>query len=508
MDGLGLREWTLGELLDAAALEYAATDGVSTCRISTLTDDSRRAIAGSCFIAINGVDVDGHRFLRQAFERGASAAVVQRDRQFDINRPLVRVADTRSAIARLAAAYFGIKQTQRANRLRLIGVTGTNGKTTVCTLIDAILRAEHLKVALLGTVENRLAGEAMPSAMTTPPPLELCQYLARAVHRGATHGVLEVSSHALDQRRCDGLTSSAAVFTNLTHDHLDYHASLDDYAASKRRLFDGLGDDSAAIVSADDPIGEFMIARCRGRVVRYSCHDPSAEVGVNKADLRGDGCELSIRLGDERLPLITPLVGGHNVSNVVAAAATCWAMGVSLDAIQRGLSLCAGARGRLERVSPPGHPFSVFVDYAHTPDALRAVLQALRPVTRGRLICVFGCGGDRDRAKRPVMGELVSRLADVAIITSDNPRGEDPVAIIDNIRAGIGHASGCNVTCDVDRREAIRMAVEEASPGDVVLIAGKGHETYQIIGDERFAFDDRQVVRELIAACPEALGPV
>jgi len=401
------------------------------------------------------------------------------------------------ALARLAAVYFGLDG-RRSATLPLIGITGTNGKTTVAWLIRSVLRAAGRRPALLGTIEYDLVRRKAPAPLTTPDPLTLCRCLAEARDAGAEAAVLEVSSHALDQRRCDGLRFAVGVFTNLSGDHLDYHGDMEAYYRAKRRLFDLLDDGGTAIVNRDDPAGERLVKELAVPVRTYGVASDDAYASARIGELSRFASVVDITLADQSFAARIPLLGRHNMYNAVAAATASQAVGVGAEAIRAGLECAGPIPGRLERIDTNDCPFSVVVDYAHTDAALDSALTALRPITSGRLICVFGCGGDRDRGKRPRMGAVVNRLADVAFVTSDNPRTEAPSAIIDDILPGFAVAGGASVRTEPDRRSAIVSAIALARSGDTVLIAGKGHENYQIIGESVFPFDDAVVARDCL----------
>lgn len=490
--------WPIERLLHEAGVvpgEQLSCHQSVTC----LTDDSRAVTTGSCFVAVRGAACDGHDFVGSAVRSGAAVVVVDRPVDVPKSTCVVRVEDSRAALAKLAAAFYGLRGPSRLP-LRLIGVTGTNGKTTVVWLLRAILRAAGRPTAMLGTVEYDLIGERKPSPLTTPGAIELCRNLAAAQARGATDAAMEVSSHALDQRRVDGLTFDAAVFTNLTGDHLDYHKTMDAYFASKRRLFEMLSPASVAVLNADDPRSEALRQATRSRVLTYGLEAAHADESAKIERMDRTGTQLAMTTRGEVRRLRTTLIGRHNVQNILAAALTADAMGVPWEAVREGLETIRGVPGRLQRAEPAGWPFSVFVDYAHTDDALRNVLTALRPLTTGRLLCVFGCGGDRDRSKRPRMAAVVEELSDVAYVTSDNPRTESPRAIVDDILKGFKRGRRCRIEDDVDRRRAIQTALADAGEGDTVLIAGKGHENYQIVGEETFPFDDVEEARRAMDA--------
>jgi len=490
-------DWTLARLFAEADLTAEAARIPANVSVTSLTDDSRTVAPGACFVAVRGGARDGHRFVTAAVERGAVAVVVDHDIAVPVGALQVRVKDTRAALGRLAAAYHGLRSRQ-ARTLRLAGITGTNGKTTVAWLLRSILREAGCATALLGTIEYDLLDKRVRAPLTTPGAIDLCRHLAEARDMGATHGVLEVSSHALDQRRCDGLSFSAAVFTNLSGDHLDYHVSMEAYETAKRHLFDLLAEDGVAVVNSDDAFGESLTRSISSRVMSFGFEDHEQDVSAQITSSHRRGSDFNLRTRTFELPVRFALPGRHNIANALAAAATAEALHVAPEFIQRGLERVRGVPGRLQRAEPDGCPFSVFVDYAHTDEALENVLQALRPLTGDRLICVFGCGGDRDRTKRPRMAAVVGRLADIAYVTSDNPRTEDPERIIDEILPGFGRSSSCQVRVQGDRRMAIEAAIAEAQAGDAVLIAGKGHEDYQLVGDKVLDFDDVGVARSFL----------
>lgn len=496
MDGRDGSGRSLLELLVAAGLSSSIESGDHACdvRITSLTADSRKVRAGSCFVAVAGSQHDGRAFIEDAVRAGGVAVVSEGAAVVPPGVGSVRVRDARSALSRLAAAYHGFAPGQEHAGMSLIGVTGTNGKTTTCALLQSILEKSGRCTALLGTIQYDLVGERRSAEWTTPPPVELYECLSVAAEHGATHAVLEVSSHALSQARCDGHRFAGAVFTNLSGDHLDYHKDAGSYAAAKKRLFDGLDDGAFAVVNADDAMAEYMVEACKARVVRFGFHD-DADVTetVESSGVTGNRFVLRTPSGSARVDI--SLVGRHGIANAMAAAAAALAMGIDVETIRTGLEALTVVPGRLERIDTGDRGFGLFVDYAHTDDALVNVLSALRPLTAGRLICVFGCGGDRDRSKRARMAEAVAEGADMAIVTSDNPRWEVAGAIIEDICGGFRVGQRCTVAVEADRRRAIERAVRIAERGDTVLIAGKGHEDYQIVGRERRHFSDVEVAR-------------
>ncbi len=493
------RHWTLPELFARAGITPTGRAVVPNVKITRLTDDSRSVEPGDCFVAIRGTRRDGHDFVETASAGRATVAVVEREVPVVGDTARVLVRDTREALARLASAYYGLRG-ESEHGLQLIGVTGTNGKTTVAWLLRSILQAAGQATALIGTIEYDLVYERLPAPLTTPGPLALCRHLAAARDAGATYGVVEISSHALDQRRCDGLLLKAGVFTNLSGDHLDYHETMESYAAAKRRLFELLDADAVAVVNRDDPMGESLIKSLDIPVTSYGLDSPGVDMTARIGAMTVSGTDIALRGRSFETAVHLSLLGRHNVLNALAAAATAVALGINPDAIVAGLERVLGVPGRLQRAQRQGCPFSVLVDYAHTDAALSSVLPVLRSLARERLICVFGCGGDRDRSKRPRMAAVVGRFAEVAYVTSDNPRREDPQRIIDDILPGFGSSPACRVEVQVDRRRAIQTAIGEARPGDTVLIAGKGHETYQLVGDTMLPFDDMEVARECLNA--------
>ncbi len=476
---------TLGSLL----ADRAAPDVLRRCGelpITGVADDSRQVRAGHIFVAVSGTLADGRRFIADAVQRGA-AVVVGENLPDAGHVPVVNVADARAVLTMLALRWHGLAADGCAG-LKLLGITGTNGKSTTAFMTRAILRAAGWKCGLLGTVLYDLCGRNVTARMTTPGPLELAAYLRECADAGGTAAVLEVSSHALAQKRTDGLRFTAAAFTNLTGDHLDYHGTPEQYRAAKRRLFENLDGAAVAVVNRDDPQHEHLIAGCRARLMTYGL-SPEADIAASITRSTTQGTYYRLRLEGRELVLENALVGRHNVYNALAAAGLARAAGVPLDAIAQGLLSVRNVPGRLQRV-PCACPADVFVDYAHTDDALRNVLSAVKPLTRGRLTVVFGCGGDRDRTKRPRMARAAAEWADAIMVTSDNPRSEAPRAIIDEILTGFDAAARPRVLVEPDRALAIRAALAAGRAGDVLVIAGKGHEDYQIVGDRKVHFDD------------------
>jgi UDP-N-acetylmuramoyl-L-alanyl-D-glutamate--2,6-diaminopimelate ligase len=472
-------------------------EGGAGARVSDVTHDSRQVEAGWLFVAISGEKSDGNRFVEDVVRRGAAGVVSELERPADFRGGWIRVAEARHALALAAAEVHG----HPSRELKLAGITGTNGKTTTAYLVASVAEAAGVTTALVSTVEYRVAGERQAALHTTPEASDVERLLRRAVEAGCSVAVMEASSQALDLRRCDALRYEVAAFTNLTRDHLDYHGTMESYFNAKRRLFDGsLGEPPrACVINVDDEYGARLYAEVRAaglRTLRYSLREGEAEVTARGVEFSMGGTRLTLRTPEGERELLSPLVGRPHVYNILTAAGCAHALGLGLEETAAALSKCGGAPGRFERVAHAGD-FAVVVDYAHTDDALRNVLRTARDVARGRIVTVFGCGGDRDRTKRAPMGEAASSLSDVVIATSDNPRTEDPEAILRDVEEGL-RSTGRPYLTIVDRREAIRRAVAEARAGDIVVIAGKGHEDYQIVGTERRHFDDREVAREAL----------
>lgn len=493
----------------ARLLNAKAVAGRLEGEVRDVTHDSRACAPGSVFVAVRGEKVDGHRFIPQAIGSGAVAIVSEQsaaasgDRNGGSTNDIlaraawIEVTDAREALASAAAAVHG----HPSERLKLVGITGTNGKTTTAHLIDSIIRVAEGTSAMFGTINHRIGDREETARNTTPEAADIQRMLAEAVTAGCQSAVMEISSHAIELRRAQGLKLAVAVFTNLTRDHLDYHKTMESYFAAKKKLFDGsLGSaPRASIINLDDEHGRSLLDEAKGETITYG-FDSAADVSTDDFRLTAEGTAFTAITPAGQIEIASPLVGRPHVYNTLAAVATGLALGFSLEAAGRGVADCRLVRGRFEQVrleEARGSEFTVIVDYAHTDDALKNVLQTAREVAQpsGRVITVFGCGGDRDRTKRAPMGEIAARLSDIAIVTSDNPRSEDPLAIIEDIEAGLKRTERPYLKLP-DRREAIFRAIDEARTGDVVLIAGKGHETYQILGDSTIHFDDSEVARE------------
>jgi UDP-N-acetylmuramoyl-L-alanyl-D-glutamate--2,6-diaminopimelate ligase len=471
----------LCDLLESAGLISGETSDVD---IATVTADSREVTPGSCYVAVCGVSVDGHAFIDAAVESGASAIVCQTIPRRRPSVPCIVADDTRIALGLLAQAFHGWP----ARQLTCIGITGTNGKTTIAHLIDSVLRGAGITTAMFGTISYHVAGEVIPAKTTTPDACQLAAMMARAVEGGASHLVMEVSSHALIQHRTAGMEFDVAVFTNLSGDHLDYHGSMDAYREAKAMLFASLARSAVAILNRDDPSSEAMAAVTGARIVWYGL-SPAADVYARIREVTSQGSDFETITPTGAFSMHTPLIGRHNLFNTLAAFIACESVGVPRDEVVAQLRTVDCVPGRLEQVCSDA-PFQVFVDYAHTDDALANVLGSLRPITQGHLIVVFGCGGDRDRTKRPRMARVARDLTDRMIVTTDNPRSEDPQQIVEDMLGPFDPMTRSRIVVELDRRQAIHRAIAGARAGDVVLIAGKGHETYQILGDVRTNFDD------------------
>ncbi|MCX7805671.1 MAG: UDP-N-acetylmuramoyl-L-alanyl-D-glutamate--2,6-diaminopimelate ligase [Planctomycetota bacterium] len=452
--------------------------------------DSRKVEEGFLFAALPGHKVDGTKFVPDARAKNAAAIITEVSTPLS-DLPQIVVDDARLALAQVANKFYG----NPSAGMKMAGVTGTNGKTTTAYLIRHIMRKAGIPCGLLSTIEYDLGDEVLESAMTTPESLDICRYLYRMKINGCKACSMEVSSHSLVQHRVEGIGFSAAVFTNLTQDHLDYHKTMDEYRRAKGLLFEKLSPDATAILNDDDEASVEYAGKTKAKIWRYSVSHGMADwVGrVRSMDMHGTRFDIYGPFGHAEVRW--KLLGMHNVENALGAMAACVSMGVGFEEAAYALESFQGAPGRLEAVPGTGG-FRVLVDYAHTDDALRRILTALRNLQPKRVITVFGCGGDRDRGKRPKMGRVVEEMSDIAIVTSDNPRSEDPKAIIDDILAGMKNPGKAIV--EADRREAIARALAEAREGDIVLIAGKGHEKYQIIKDQKRYFDDRQEAARML----------
>ncbi|HXG56721.1 MAG TPA: UDP-N-acetylmuramoyl-L-alanyl-D-glutamate--2,6-diaminopimelate ligase [Vicinamibacterales bacterium] len=479
-------------------------EALADVRVGSVGYDSRAVTPGAVFVALKGQQADGTAYARDAIRRGAVAVFAETSTPADVDVPWLQVSDARLVLAALAAEFYG----RPSEQLTLVGITGTNGKTTTSFLLASIFEAAGVPCGRIGTVGHRIGHREFDTARTTPEAPELQRMLRDMVAQGCGACVMEVSSHALVLRRADHLRFAAGVFTNLTRDHLDFHGDMEEYFAAKRRLFEILPPQAVAITNADDPRGA-QFAAAAGRPVTYAIDAP-ADVRPGPLQLSLDGLRFEVRTPRGTLHLRSPLVGRPNAYNILAAVATAMALDLPFSAIEAGIRDLAHVPGRFQVVSSPDDEVRVVVDYAHTDDALKNLLETARPLATGRIITVFGCGGDRDTTKRPLMGAVAARLSDVVVVTSDNPRSENPDQIIDEIKRGIvlpadrvgpqGGGPKAPVCLAIpDRKQAIERAVKDARPGDLVLVAGKGHEKYQVIGDRTLSFDDVDVARSALA---------
>jgi UDP-N-acetylmuramoyl-L-alanyl-D-glutamate--2,6-diaminopimelate ligase len=485
---------TLLEL--ARGLAGITIHGDASAEVTALHVDSRAVGPGDAFVAIPGANADGHDYIPAAVAAGARVVVSERAVELPGGVINLVVADARASLAVLARNFYG----DPSRSLTLVGITGTNGKTSTAYLAQRVLEAGGFPCARFGTVAHDIAGIEHPAATTTPDALELNGLLRAALDGGQTAAVAEASSHALVGRRLDGVRLQVAAWTNLTQDHLDFHRTMDEYRDAKLAIFDHLAPDGGAALNADDPYCDDFAAAAQERAgVQPVTYGVADNAGLRAEDIQATaaGATFTLARGSERTPVRLSLLGAYNVHNALAALAIGFALDLAPDAACDGVESLRTVPGRFEPVDA-GQNFTAAVDYAHTPDALEHLLAAARALGSGRVIAVFGCGGDRDRSKRPIMGRIGAAMSDVAIMTSDNPRSEDPAAILREVAAGA--PEGSNTRSIVDREEAIAAAVAEAEAGDIVLIAGKGHEDYQILGDRRIDFDDRQVLRDHIRA--------
>jgi len=475
-----------------ADVEVVKTIRAEDVNVRGIAFNSQLVRPGFMFVAIPGAKADGHDYIVEAVKRGAAVVVAEREEAVGAEVAAVIVKACREALGAIAAAFYE----DPSSRINVVGVTGTNGKTTVAYIVYELLRKAGFHPGLIGTIEYRIGERRIASQNTTPESLEVHRMLAELEAEGGRVMVMEVSSHALDQGRVDRVRFKVAVFTNLSRDHTDYHETMKAYRHAKMKLFDKVTGDGAAVLNIDDDLGAELARRERCCALTYSV-EADAMLTVQDVQSSLSGSTFTWSWGEGSAAVNLPLVGRHNIYNFLAAAGAAMRLGVDPHMIAEAASGLAGVPGRLERIDE-GQDFVVFVDYAHTDDALEKVLASLKQLEGGSIILVFGCGGDRDRTKRPAMAAVAGRMADFVVVTSDNPRSEEPPAIIEDIKAGFD--SGANYVVEPDRRKAIARAVAEAGPGDIVLIAGKGHETYQVFSDGVTHFDDREEARNAIRA--------
>jgi UDP-N-acetylmuramoyl-L-alanyl-D-glutamate--2,6-diaminopimelate ligase len=482
----------------AKEIDAIAATGNLEAMACDVTHDSRACKNGTVFVAIRGEKFDAHKFIPQALAQGAIAVISEQSADKDSPSPAwIQVANIRAALAGAAAAVYGHPST----KLKVVGITGTNGKTTTAHLVDSIIRVAEKTSAMFGTITHRIGEHVEPAKNTTPEAADIQRMLAQALEVGCQSAVMEVSSHAVELHRADHLQLAAAVFTNLTRDHLDYHKTMEDYFAAKEKIFTGaLGyAPKASVINIDNEHGRQLVEVAKGAILTYG-FDEKASVRTDNFKLSASGLAFTVQTPVGEIAIHSSLVGRFHVYNILASVATGLALGFDLEVCAAGITNCKTVAGRFEQVNLPDAQkvnFAVIVDYAHTDDALKNVLQTAREVagSKHRVITVFGCGGDRDKTKRPIMGEVAASLSDVVIVTSDNPRSEDPLSIIEEIEVGLKKSSRPYAKF-ADRREAIFQAINEARENDLVVIAGKGHEDYQILKDRTIHFDDRETARE------------
>ncbi len=456
--------------------------------ITGVCHDSRLAQEGNVFVAVSGFESDGHRFISAAAEMGASVCICEKQPECSI--PYVLTFDSRRALAQVSAAWFKYP----AKELKLIGVTGTNGKTTTTSLIKQIIeKTTGEKAGLIGTIANYIGDREIPTERTTPESYGLQELLREMVDEGCRYAIMEVSSHSLVLDRVFGLEFEAGVFTNLTRDHLDFHKTMEDYAAAKSILFSR---SKHSVINIDDEYSEMMIGSAAGDVLTYSIDDDRADLCAKRVRYTSDGVDFSALMTGALAPVRLAIPGKFSVYNALSAMGACVSLGLDVGKVADALSECRGVKGRAE-VVPAGKEYSVIIDYAHTPDGLHNIISTLKGVCSGRVITLFGCGGDRDRTKRPIMGKVAADESDFVIVTSDNPRTEEPGAIIGDILPGLEGTKTPYVVIE-NREEAIKWGLENAEPGDILLLAGKGHETYQIVGHKKRHFDEREIVMEAL----------
>lgn len=474
-------------------IDYKLLNGYLNQDITNVHYDSRKVRPNALFVCIKGFNTDGHNFINDAIANGAIAILVQEELFNLPEATIIQVADTRKALAKIAHNFYN----NPAAKLNLIGVTGTNGKTTITHLIKAILEEAGKNVGIIGTLYAKSGHIQKETRHTTPEAPEIAEFLSLAVEENLDYVVMEVSSHALDLHRVDNLNFNAVIFSNLTSEHLDYHKDMESYRAAKLKLFNLMNKaDSFSIVNLDDIHADYFITASKGKAITYGINN-NADVKASAVKTDAKGTSFQVKYNNETILINLKMLGLFNVYNALAAIAYALKIGIEVDVIKKALANITGVPGRFELVNTD-QDFLVIVDYAHTPDSLENILKTARNLTSNRVITVFGCGGDRDKIKRPLMGEIAARYSDFCVVTSDNPRSEEPQAIIDDIVPGLNKVENSRYAIVLDRKEAIRHAIFLAKKDDVVIIAGKGHENYQIIGDKRLDFDDRLIAQEVI----------
>ena len=472
-------------------LESMGTYNLCDVEITGITNDSRKVRPGYLYVAIKGYKADGHNFIKKSLECGAQAIVSEEKLSLDTSIPQIVVRNTRKALSSLSCCFYN----NPSQKINVVGVTGTNGKTTTTFLTKSIIEKAGYEAGLIGTINYQIGEKMITAQETTPESVELQRLIAEMVEAKIKFAVMEVSSHSAIQHRIENIDFKTAVFTNITAEHLDYHKTISNYMNAKVELFKNLRKDSFAVLNADDEFSEYFADRTNAKILWYGIK--------NDADIKAEICRestsdimIKLKYSGKEIDMKIPFVGVHNVYNVLAAVASAISLGFELDVIKSGIETAPTVPGRLESV-PCNRGFEVVVDYAHTPHALETVLQALRNLVKGRILLVFGCGGDRDKEKRPLMGRIADEKSDIFWLTNDNPRSEDPLNIIDGIKAGI--KPGRSFHTQINRHKAIADALSEATDGDLVLVAGKGHEKYQIIKDTIIPFDDREVIKAILS---------
>jgi UDP-N-acetylmuramoyl-L-alanyl-D-glutamate--2,6-diaminopimelate ligase len=478
-------EMNLLDLLDS--IEYSVLQGSSEIEVNHIAYDSRKVEKGDLFVCITGFQTDGHGYAKKAVENGAIAILCEKAIEgIPTDITIIQTDNTRKAIAMISSNFYH----HPSEEMNVIGVTGTNGKTTTTYLMKSILDKIGHKVGVIGTIENRIGEKVIPTERTTPESLELQALLRQMKEEEVTDVVMEVSSHSLDLHRVDGIRYRVGIFTNLTQDHLDYHKTMENYKKAKSLLFQRC---EGSVINVDDPAGEYMVEQSKGKVLTFGIEN-KADLQAEEIHISADGVHFVLEYNTKRYPVMIHTPGRFSIYNALGAIGASLLLGIDMDTIIKGLAENSGVSGRFQRVKSK-RGYHAIVDYAHTPDGLENILNTAKEFVEGRVITVFGCGGDRDRTKRPIMGEIAGNLSDYCVITSDNPRTEDPVAILADVEQGV-KKTGCDYVKFVDRREAICHAVEYAKEGDIVIIAGKGHETYQIFPDKTIHFDDVEEVRK------------
>ncbi|MGE4214022.1 MAG: UDP-N-acetylmuramoyl-L-alanyl-D-glutamate--2,6-diaminopimelate ligase [Anaerotignaceae bacterium] len=467
-------------------IDYMVLQGNDDIEIKKIAYDSRQVEDNDVFVCISGFKVDGHNFASGAVEKGAKVVIVEKDLNLPKEVTVLKVENNRIALAQMGANYYD----EPSKKMNLIGVTGTNGKTSTTYIIKSVLDMIGHKVGIIGTIENRIGDEVIHTERTTPESLEVQKLFCNMYEEAVTDIVMEVSSHALDLHRVDCCDFDIAIFTNLTQDHLDYHKTMENYKLAKAMLFERT---NKAVINIDDPAGEYMISVSKGKVITTAI-EKNADLKAEKIKITADGVSFVLDYKGKEYPVHLNIPGKFSIYNALGSIGSCLFMGIPMETIIEGIGKIAGVKGRFQSIKSPKGANAV-VDYAHTPDSLENILKTAKEFVEGRIITVFGCGGDRDRTKRPIMGEIAGKLSDYCIITSDNPRSEEPNAIILDVEEGTKRTN-CPYVKIVDRREAIFTAVKMSKKGDLVVVAGKGHESYQIFADKTIHFDDEEIVVE------------